>query len=60
MINLANLTGLSYYEVNALVFCIVWPMLTIGLFLLLIIQKARLAKAKRESRHKSVFAGKNV
>lgn len=27
-INLANLLGLSYYEINAIIFCIAWPIIT--------------------------------
>jgi len=34
IINLADLTGLSYYEINAIIFCIVWPTLTLLLFIL--------------------------
>lgn len=49
MINLANLTGLSYYEVNALVFCLAWPALTAGLLLLLLVQKRRLRKVRHPS-----------
>lgn len=29
VINVANITGTSYYEVNAFIFCILWPLLTI-------------------------------
>jgi hypothetical protein len=31
MINAANLTGTSYYEVNAMVFVVIWPLLTVVL-----------------------------
>ena len=34
VINLANLSGLSYYEINAIIFCIVWPLFTIILIFL--------------------------
>ncbi len=47
VINLANLTGLSYYEINTLLFIIVWPLLTAGLSLLFIVQKIRLIQAQR-------------
>lgn len=46
VINLANITGLSYYEINALLFCILYPLLAFGLPLLFIIQKRRLIKIK--------------
>ncbi|MCR9100014.1 MAG: hypothetical protein NXI25_08695 [bacterium] len=31
IINVANGTGLSYFEVNALLFVLVWPVVTFGL-----------------------------
>lgn len=30
IVNLANITGLSYYEINALIFCLVYPLFTFG------------------------------
>jgi formate-dependent nitrite reductase membrane component NrfD len=53
MINLANLTGLSYYEVNALLFLFIWPTLTAGLSLLLIVQKVRLNQTRKARQHSS-------
>lgn len=32
VINAANLTNTSYYEVNAFLFVFLWPAVTIGLF----------------------------
>ena len=46
IINLANLTDLSYYEVNLIIFCLIYPTLTLGLFILFIIQKKRLKRIK--------------
>lgn len=34
VINLANLLDLSYYEVNAIIFCVIWPLVTIVLMAL--------------------------
>lgn len=48
VINLANIFNLSYYEINAIVFCVVYPVLLIGLILIYLIQKRRLTKAKVE------------
>ena len=31
VINVANLTGLSYYEINVIIFCSVGPGVTVGL-----------------------------
>ena len=33
VINLANIFNLSYYEINAIIFCVIWPLLTIVLIL---------------------------
>lgn len=49
VISLANLLNLSYYEVNTLFFCIVYPL---GLVLLLVLfawQKSRLKNLQTES-----------
>ncbi len=46
IINLANIFNLSYYEVNAIIFCLVYPVLLIGLILIYVIQKRRLKKVK--------------
>jgi hypothetical protein len=53
MINLGNLLGLSYYEVNALFFCLLWPLITIILFLLYGIQRYRLKRWKHKHLLKS-------
>ena len=34
VINLANIFNLSYYEINAIIFCIIWPLFTVFLILL--------------------------
>lgn len=47
VINLANILNLSYYEVNLIVFCILYPLMTIGLIFIFFIQKRRLKKLKR-------------
>jgi hypothetical protein len=44
IINLANLTGLSYYEINALIFCFLWPLTTFGLLIFYITQRLKLHK----------------
>jgi hypothetical protein len=42
VINVANLTNLSYYEVNFIFFVILYPLALFGSILLYIIQKRRL------------------
>jgi hypothetical protein len=44
IINLANSSGLSYYEINVFLFCLLYPLLLIGLSLVFFIQKRRLRK----------------
>ncbi|MGB1247244.1 MAG: hypothetical protein ACPG4Z_00055 [Chitinophagales bacterium] len=36
VINLANMLGLSYYEINAMIFCVIWPLLTLILLIVFV------------------------
>ena len=47
VINVANLLGLSYYEVNTLIFIVIWPLLTILLLGVFSIQKFRYHRLRR-------------
>lgn len=49
IINLANIFGLSYYEINALIFCVIFPLFTAILTFVYILQKVRLRKTKNNS-----------
>ena len=42
VINVANLLDLSYYEINAIIFCFFWPIATILLIIIYCIQKIRI------------------
>jgi hypothetical protein len=44
IINLANLLNLSYYEINTILFCILYPSLLIGLSIIYLSQKIRFRK----------------
>ncbi len=44
IINAANMLNLSYYEINFIVFCLLYPLLTMGLLFLYVVQKIRLKK----------------
>lgn len=46
VINLANILGVSYYEINTLIFVILYPLLVIGLTCLFIIQVLRFKHKK--------------
>ena len=48
IINLANITGLSYYEVNFVIFIIIYPLLLLMSPIIYIIQKLRLKKLIKE------------
>lgn len=48
IINIANIFNLSYYEINFLIFCLIYPLLTFGLLLLYFIQRRRLSKVTKE------------
>lgn len=46
IINLANIFDLSYYEINTLIFCILYPILLISLTVIYMLQRKRLRKLK--------------
>ena len=49
IINLANIFNLSYYEINFIVFCVLYPVLMIGSVFIYIIQKLRLKRIKEHN-----------
>jgi len=46
IINLANILNLSYYEINFIVFCVLYPVLIFGSIGLYVVQKIRLKRIK--------------
>ena len=52
IINLANILNLSYYEINTIIFCFLYPLLIVGLIAIYLFQKGRLNKLK--PKHNSV------
>ncbi len=44
----ADMFGMSYYEINIWVFCVIWPILTIILFGLVIYQHVRIKTLKKQ------------
>lgn len=48
IINLANISGLSYYEINFIIFILIYPTLFLVSPALYIIQKRRLKKLKSQ------------
>lgn len=55
VINLANLLGLSYYEVNFVFFVILYPLIFTVSLAILIIQKNRLSKLKTQANAPYIF-----
>ena len=51
VINIANMLDLSYYEINFIIFCILFPLFIIGLTVAYFIQKLRLKKLVRDSNY---------
>jgi len=49
VINLANFTGLSYYEINFMLFCVVYPGLIVGMPITLFLLKHKLNKIKTQN-----------
>lgn len=47
VINLANLTNLSYYEINFIFFCLIYPLLFTAMPFIYQIQRYRLSKLKK-------------
>jgi len=50
VINLANIVGLSYYEVNALFFIFLWPVVTLLLIAINIVQSLRIKLNKASAK----------
>jgi len=48
IINLANILDLSYYEINAIIFCFLYPILIVGLTVIYLLQKRRWNKLKQK------------
>ena len=47
IINLANIFNLSYYEINAIIFCFLYPLLLVGFIVIYLFQKRRLNNLMR-------------
>ena len=45
---LADLFGVSYQAINIWIFCVLWPILTIALIALVIVQHRKIRRLKRE------------
>lgn len=48
VINCANILNLSYYEINFIIFCVIYPILLFGSFGTYVVQRKRLSKLKKQ------------
>ncbi len=61
IINLANISHLSYYEINFMAFCLLYPVLIFGTIGLYVIQRKRLIKIKELNKNNTAhFADSNL
>lgn len=49
VMNLANMTGFSYYEINAILFCYLFPIVLISLIFINVLLSFRLKKLKKKN-----------
>jgi hypothetical protein len=54
VINLANLLKLSYYEINAFIFCLGWPLITISLIILYLSELRKVRRPVKRSNKKTI------
>jgi hypothetical protein len=47
---LAGATGTTYKQINVIIFCVIWPLLTIALVALCLIQRARIKRLREQMR----------
>ncbi len=45
---LASATGTTYKQINVIIFCVIWPLLTIALVALCLIQRASIKRLREE------------
>ena len=48
LVYFANVLGITYKEINVWVFVIIWPILTLALIALLVIQQIRIQRLQKE------------
>ncbi len=51
VINIANLINSSYYEVNLILFCLIYPLLVMGLPAIYIIQRFKIYKLRKMAKN---------
>jgi hypothetical protein len=46
---LADFFGITYNEINVYIFCVIWPLITVGLIAVLIIQALKIRRLKNRN-----------
>jgi hypothetical protein len=54
---LAAATGTTYEEINVIIFCVIWPLLTIALVTVCLVQRARVIGLSREMKNMNAETG---
>ena len=44
---LSQVTGTTYKQINVIVFCILWPIFTVALVLVVVVQQVKIARLRR-------------
>ena len=57
---LAALTGTSYEEINVIIFCMIWPLLTLGLIVLCLVQRVQIRRLRRPAPPDQKAAGEKM
>ena len=48
LVYLAGIIGITYQEINVWIFVIIWPVLSIFMFALIVMQRARINKLRKD------------
>ena len=57
---LAAMTGTTYKEINVIIFCVIWPLLTLGLVALCLVQRAQIRRLRRLALPNRTGAGEKM
>ena len=47
LVRLSQVTGTTYKQINVIIFCILWPIFTIALVLVVVVQQVRIARLRK-------------
>jgi hypothetical protein len=55
--NLAGFLGMTYTEINVWIFVIIWPLLTLGMAIVLFVQQIRIRRLSQNLDHQQYGSG---